>query len=50
MGNWLVVWTVVLTLTLLVFSVLVVVVALGGWSDIKAMFRALDADDDGDES
>ena len=50
MDTWITIWTVVFALTLLVFSVLVIVVGIGGWPDIKAMFTALDSQNDSEES
>ena len=49
MDIWINIWTVVFALTILVFGTLVVVVGIGGWADIKAMFRTLDAHDDSEE-
>lgn len=50
MDIWINIWTAVFALTILVFGTLVVVVGIGGWADIKAMFKTLDAQDDAEES
>ena len=39
--TWLDFWTLLLVLTLLLFTVLAVVVAIGGFFDIRRMFRTL---------
>ena len=42
MTAWLALWTGLLLVTLAAYSVLVVVVTIGGFSDMVAMFRQLD--------
>ena len=48
MDMWINIWTVVFALTLLVFAGLVIVIAIGGWSDIKAMFATLESQEKSD--
>ncbi len=52
---WQTLWTIVLILGLLIFAVLSVVVAIGGYADLRALFRDIDAQhqsskDAGDET
>lgn len=46
METWISIWTVIFVLTLLVFTALLVVIAIGGWADIKAMFATLEAQEE----
>ena len=39
---WLTLWTAILVVTLSVFAVLTVVVAVGGYFDVKELFRSID--------
>jgi len=48
MAFWISVWTIVFIVTLIVFSCLVVVIAIGGWGDIKSMLNSLDRDESSD--
>jgi hypothetical protein len=48
MGSWELFWAVVFAGTMTVFFALSVVVAVGGFRDVKAMFRNLRARHDGD--
>jgi hypothetical protein len=41
--DWATIWAVVLVVTLVLFAVLAVVVTIGGFKDVLAMFRELDA-------
>jgi len=41
MEAWMTLWTGLLFACLGVFAVIAVVVAIGGWFDLRAMFRAL---------
>lgn len=43
MDSWLVFWTVLLIAALAVFAGLAVVVTIGGFFDIKKLFRSIDA-------
>lgn len=51
MDVWSTIWTVIFAVTILVYTGLVAVVTVGGWSDIQAMFKQLDeaADDHEDD-
>ena len=42
MSFWATFWTAVFALTILVYCGLVVVVTIGGWKDVRAMFKTLD--------
>ena len=42
MSGWLTFWEILLVVSLAVFAVLVVLVTIGGFRDIRSMFRALD--------
>ena len=48
MGFWMIFWGLLLLLTLLLYSVLVVYVTIGGFQDIKQMFRKLAEREDQD--
>ena len=48
MITWELFWAVLFVVTMAVFFVLSVVVAVGGFYDVKAMFRNLRARNDGD--
>lgn len=43
MSFWEVFWQVVLLVSVVAFAVLVVVVAIGGFGDIRSMLRSIDA-------
>lgn len=43
MDSWLIFWTVLLIAALVVFAGLVVVVTVGGFFDIKKLFRSIEA-------
>ena len=42
MKGWLVFWQFLLGVSLAVYAILVVLVAVGGFKDIRALFRSLD--------
>jgi hypothetical protein len=43
MDNWLLFWKLLLMAAFAMFGILAVVVAIGGFSDIRALFRSVDA-------
>ena len=43
MDNWLLFWKVLLIVAFGMFGVLAIVVAIGGFFDIRALFRSVDA-------
>ena len=45
MSFWVLVWTTVFVVTLIVYVGLVCVVTVGGWQDIRSMFRDLEDQD-----
>lgn len=49
METWITIWTVVFVATLTVFAGMAVWVTIGGFQDLKAMFRDLKAERDPDE-
>jgi len=42
MSAWAIFWTILFVAVLILYSILVVVVAIGGFQDIKDMMRSLD--------
>ena len=49
MDLWTTIWTVVFAATIFVYAGLVLVVTLGGWKDIRAMFEHLESNSDAEE-
>lgn len=48
--SWELFWTIVFAVTILVYSILVIIVTVGGWQDIQSMLKTLDEQDESNET